>query len=188
MTVACRLALVMALVVVTVGCSGEDVTPSASAAAPGPVRRSAAAAPGDTGVVIVTVTFYAGRDNSPPGSNEIAHPNGRHAVAGGTGTYEDPTTLATDPRELPVGSLVYYAPLQRYFVMEDDCETCIAEWGADRTAHLDLWVSASNDPAVLPCEEALTPAGPVPVEVNPPPGRTVDPRPLFDDGRCWPDT
>ncbi len=98
------------------------------------------------------------------------------------------TTLATDPRELPVGGLVYYAPLQRYLVMEDDCDTCIAEWGADRTAHLDLWLSGSDDPAVLPCEEALTPAGPVPVEVNPPPGRPVDPRPLFDHGRCWPDT
>jgi len=78
-------------------------------------------------VVTTIVTFYAGLDNTPPGSNEIAHPNGRHPTAGGTGTYADPTTLATDPRELPVGRLVYCAPLQRYFVMEDDCDACIAE-------------------------------------------------------------
>jgi hypothetical protein len=181
-----RLALVAGLLSVTAACGGA-AAPSASTAAASPPRVSPpVASPAATGVVTAIVTFYAGRDNTPPGSSEIAHPNGRHPTAGGAGTYADPTTLATDPRELPVGSLVYYAPLQRYFVMEDDCDTCIEEWDSDRRAHVDLWVSASTDPAVLGCEDALTPAGPVLVEVNPPPGRPVDPRPLFDGGRCRP--
>ena len=49
----------------------------------------------------VEVTFYTAADNDPPGSSEIAHPNTRHSVAGGSGTYQDPLTLATDPREIP---------------------------------------------------------------------------------------
>ena len=180
-----RLALVGVLLSAATACGAP--APPAPVHVPPPATASRPA-PGPTGTVTAIVTFYAGLDNTPPGSSEIAHPNGRHATAGGVGTYADPTTLATDPRELPVGRLVYYAPLRRYFVMEDDCDTCVAEWGAGRRAHLDLWVSASSDPAVLACEEALTPAEPVPVEVNPPPDRPVDTRPLFAGGRCRIDT
>ena len=135
------------------------------------------------------MTFYGGPDNDPPGSTDIAHPNTRHPTAGGTGTFEDPMTLATDPREIPPGTLVYYPALKKYFVMEDDCEECIADWGTHRKPHLDFWTGPIG--ARIPaCEEQLTPEGPMPVEVNPPNGRPIDPRSLYDTAtnRCWPNT
>jgi hypothetical protein len=160
--------------------------PTTSAATPTPTTppRTYAATP-----VKAYVTFYAGYDNDPPGSTEIAHPNDRHPSAGGTGTFEDPITLASDPRELPVGAVVYEPKLKRYFVMEDDCAPCIDEWGASKRPHVDLWISGGNDARVVACEESLTDDDMSTLEYDPPPGRAVDTRPLFSpDGRCWPST
>jgi hypothetical protein len=138
------------------------------------------------GTVNVYVTFYGGPDNDPPGSTDIAYPNGRHGTAAGTGSYADPITLATDPRELPPGTVVYDPQLQKYFVMEDDCAECISEWGASHHPHVDLWTGPAGS-RLLACEEALTPPGPVPLEINPPADHPVDLRPLYDTAtdRCW---
>jgi hypothetical protein len=130
------------------------------------------------------VTFYGAADNDPPGSTEIAHPNDRHQEAGGTGTFADPLSLAADPRAIPVGTRVYYPPLRKYFVMEDDCAQCITDWRSSRRPHIDLWTGDFQGSALLACENALTPDGLVAVEVNPPPGRPVDPRPLFNGRGC----
>ena len=132
----------------------------------------------------VFVTFYGAADNDPPGSTEIAHPNDHHQEAGGTGTYADPLSLAADPRAIQVGTRVYYPQLRKYFVMEDDCAQCITDWRSSRTPHIDLWTGDYQGSALLACENALTPDGRVAVEVNPPPGRPVDPRPLFNGRGC----
>lgn len=134
------------------------------------------------------VTFYAAFDNDPAGSADIAYPNQRHPRAGGRGTFEDPISLATDPHELTPGTMVYYGPLRKYFVMEDDCAPCIQEWSTTRRPHIDLWASAANESGVAACEELLTPPDRVSVEVNPPAGRPVDLRPVYAGGRCWPST
>lgn len=131
-----------------------------------------------------TVTFYAARDNDPPGTTTIAFPNARHPSAGGVGTFQDPMTLATAPDVLAVGTVIYYPPLRKYFVMEDLCATCVERWESTGTPHVDLWVGAATDPGVVSCEEALTPADPVEVEVDPPADRPVDTTPLYQDGRC----
>jgi hypothetical protein len=136
------------------------------------------------GTLSTIVTFYAAYDNDPPGTVTIAFPNARHPHAGGTGTADDPLTLASDPDVLAVGTMIYYPPLRKYFVMEDLCETCVARWESTRTPHIDLWVGAATDAGVVACEEALTPDGPVTVEVDPPRDRLVDPTPLYQDGRC----
>jgi hypothetical protein len=68
--------------------------------------------------------------------------------------------------------------------MEDDCAECIDDWKATKRPRVDLWTSATTDRRVLACEEALTPDGLVSVQINPPPDRPVDPRPLFDAGHC----
>lgn len=132
----------------------------------------------------VVVTFYGAADNDPPGSTEIAYPNAHHRAAGGTGTYADPLSLAADPRAIPVGTRVYYPPLRKYFVMEDDCAACIAEWRSSRTPHIDLWTGNYTGAGIIRCEETLTPDGRVAVELNPPPGRSVDPRPLYSGKGC----
>jgi hypothetical protein len=184
---------VLALVVVGLAaCAGP--TPATAEGAPVPSalpRQSAAVTPAAEQQGLrqrVEVTFYAAADNDPPGSTEIAYPNSRHVAAGGTGTHADPLSLATDPREIRPGVLVYYPPVQKYFVMEDDCAECIDDWAETRTPHVDLWVSNTSDPAVLACEAALTPDGPDTIIVNPPADLPVDLKPLFADGRCWPNT
>jgi hypothetical protein len=160
---------------------------SSRAAAPAP-PQAATAAPPQAIRQQVEVTFYAAADNDPPGSAEIAYPNSRHASAGGTGTVDDPLSLATDPREIRPGVLVYYPPVRKYFVMEDDCAECIDEWSRDRTPHVDLWTSGTTDPAVQDCEAALTPDSPDTIIINPPTDLSVDTRPLYAGGRCWPNT
>jgi hypothetical protein len=132
----------------------------------------------------VVVTFYGAGDNDPPGSRDIAHPNALHSSAGGTGTYANPISLASDRREIAVGTRVYYPPLAMYFVMEDDCAGCIDDWASGRTPHIDLWAGDHSGLDFLACQNALTPSGRVTVEVNPPPGRPVDTRPLYDGRRC----
>lgn len=164
-------------------CSAATVVPGEPPAQTSPATPVAPITA--SGTAQVAITFYGASDNDPPGSTDIAYPNSRHGSAGGTGSYGDPITLATDPRELPAGSIVYVPSLRKYFVMEDDCEECINEWQTSRHPHLDLWMSATGGADLLACEEALTPTGLTPVEVNPGLDRPVDPRPLFEAGRCW---
>lgn len=173
----------LVVVLVTGACTTATVVPEAP---PAGTRSEAPVAPiTASGTAQVAVTFYGAPDNDPPGSTDIAYPNSRHGSAGGAGTYSDPITLATDPRELPSGSVVYIPILRKYFVMEDDCEECINEWGASRHPHLDLWMGAIGGADLLACEDTLTPTGLTTVEVNPGVDRPVDPRPLFNGGQCW---
>ena len=136
----------------------------------------------------VEVTFYAAADNDPPGSADIAYPNSRHPSAGGTGTAADPLSLATDPREIRPGVLVYYPPIKKYFVMEDDCAPCIDEW--NQTGHRTSTSGCPTRPTPpsRDCEAALTPDDPDTIIVNPPTNLPVDPKPLFANGKCWPAT
>ncbi len=138
------------------------------------------------------VTLYGWPDNSPPG-NAIAYPaNGGyptiHNVASGTGTYSDPITFATDQDELPVGTIVYYPYLHRYFIMEDDCTECDEDWsgqgpdGGPGLHHIDLWINgegAQSSDDVINCEDDLT-QNSEEVIVDPPSDEAVDTTPLFD--------
>ena len=161
------------------GAAPAPAAPAGTSAAP----RSYTAAP-----VKATITFYAAFDNDPSGSTDIAYPGERRRTAGGTGTFEDPITMATDPREIPIGGVIYVPGLRKYFVMEDGCGPCVDEWGASRSAHVALWIPGGTDARVGACEDALSPAAPAAIEYDPPPGRTVDTKPLFAGGRCWPAT
>ena len=137
------------------------------------------------------VTLYGWPDNSPPG-DAIAYPESDgydtiHNVASGTGTYADPITYATDQDELPVGTIVYYPYLHRYFIMEDDCTECDEDWtgsgpdGGPNLYHIDLWIGGeggnSND--VINCEDDLTQDSES-VIINPPSDEAVDTTPLFN--------
>ena len=134
----------------------------------------------------VYMTFYGWPDNSPPGG-AIAYPkNGGfptvHNAAGGTGTYADPITFATDQAELPVGTLLFAPVIEKYLVMEDDCAECDTDWSSSQKWHIDVWMNsdgADDSNAVLDCEDQWTKSTTV-VEVNPPPGRPATAPPLFD--------
>jgi hypothetical protein len=74
------------------------------------------------------VTGYSYWDNTPPGSAAIAYPV-VHRTAGGTGTYQDPITLAVGHRidgqrrsiDYPVGTRFYLENLRKYAIVEDLC-------------------------------------------------------------------
>src|ERR1700753_2793166 len=88
------------------------------------------------------ITMYGWYDNTPP-SDSISYPK-LHKTAGGTGTYADPITYASDKAETPAGTKIYVPRLQKYFIMEDDCEECDADWkgngpdGGPNMEHFDV--------------------------------------------------
>jgi hypothetical protein len=130
------------------------------------------------------VTLYGALDNDPPGSSDIAYPT-VHRQAGGTGTFRDPVTFATSRAELPVGTVVYYPFLKRYFVMEDQCVECEQEWNSRKFPHIDLWAGDATDDGIIDCEDALTQDGQVAVVVHPAANLPVDTTPLYAAGRCY---
>ena len=141
------------------------------------------------------VTLYGWDDNSPPGCATAYS-----GCAGGAGTYSDPITFATDQAELPVGTIVYYTPLARYFVMGDDCAECDQDWtgqgpdGGPNYRHIDLWAGGAandNSTALINCEDNWTSNGQAPVIVNPPSNEPVansgNGGPVFvaSTSHCW---
>ncbi|HET9655564.1 MAG TPA: hypothetical protein VFP72_09435 [Kineosporiaceae bacterium] len=132
------------------------------------------------------LTFYSWPDNDPAGT-AIAHPGAkgsrprvRHRVAGGTGTYADPVTVAMRHGVVPVGTRMYLARLRKYGIVEDDCASCRGWW-------VDVWMGGSADRSawddILACEDAATPDGPIPVVFDPPADLPVRTVPLFDNAR-----
>jgi 3D (Asp-Asp-Asp) domain-containing protein len=134
----------------------------------------------------VYMTFYGWPDNSPPGG-AIAYPKSGgsptvHDAAGGTGTYDDPITVATDQAEFPVGTRLFAPVLDKYLIMEDDCAECDTDWSSSHKWHIDVWMNSNgtdDSNAVLDCENQWTQSTTT-VEVNPPPGRPATAPPLFD--------
>ena len=141
------------------------------------------------------VTYYGWYDNTPPGCSTAFAPG----CAKGKGTYSDPITFASDIREFPVGTIVYYPTVEKYFRMRDDCSECDADWqgkgpdGGPRLHHLDLWIGGKggDERDAIRCEDALTQALPngtplqTPVVVNPPPGLPTSTEPLFNSRTNW---
>ena len=107
--------------------------------------------------VTAETTFYGARDNCPPGG-DIAYPD-LHKEAGGTGSYKDPITYAGAKAATKPGSIIYVEFLQKYFIMEDDCEECDRDWRTGQKYHFDLWMGPDNvtaGPNLISCEDTLT--------------------------------
>jgi 3D (Asp-Asp-Asp) domain-containing protein len=170
---------------------GSDASGTADAgpvddAGPSPTIDGAADAPGDSGSTMsVYVTFYGWADNSPPGG-AIAYPQSDgyptlHETAGGTGTYADPITFATDKAEFPVGTRLYVPFIEKYVMMEDDCVECDSDWTSSHKWHIDLWMNSNgteSTSSLTNCEDRWT-RDSTSVEIDPPDGRMVTTTPLF---------
>ncbi|HTZ07604.1 MAG TPA: Ig domain-containing protein [Acidimicrobiales bacterium] len=144
------------------------------------------------------MTLYGWADNSPPGP-DIAH-GCIHATAGGVGSYTDPITFATDVAELGWCVEIYVPYMQRYFIHEDECSQCDADWNAEHLYRFDMWAggdaAAVHQPekkALLHCESTWTRADSVTdpdnptVIVDPPSGLPVTTAPVFSPTTgCWP--
>jgi len=160
---------------------------SAGSIAAAPTATVAPSSPSSTAQTAQSVweTFYAAIDNDPPGSLDIAYPapQGMHTRAGGIGTYADPITLASDARWLPIGIRVYAPRWRKYYIMEDECVECEADWSANHFHHVDLFMPPSLGAGVLACEDAATKdqAENDIIILNPGPNYAVDPTPLYTD-------
>ena len=132
-------------------------------------------------------TFYGAKDNCPPGG-DIAYPQ-IHKVAGGNGTYNNPITYAGSKLATEPGTIIYVQFLQKYFVMEDDCQECDEDWITRKKWHFDLWMGpdvVTNGSKLISCEDTLTKSR-TDVIIDPDPTLTVNMKPLFngDTLECW---
>ncbi len=116
-------------------------------------------------------TGYGWPDNTPKGSATISNPV-IHSLAGGSGTYADPITLAVghtisggkDTLDYPAGTKFYIPNLKKYFIVEDTCgdgnspQSGPCHTGYQGHVWLDLWVggNSSNQSQTLSCEDAIT--------------------------------
>jgi hypothetical protein len=144
------------------------------------------------------VTAYTYFDNTPPGSATISHPV-LHTTAGGTGTYADPITIAVghtlntgrDVLDYPAGTRMYLPHVKRYFLVEDTCgdgptpeNVPCHKHPATVAAWVDMWLGGAGGTRATTDACAAHVTGNHPVELSPPPGRTVVAGPIFSGGRC----
>jgi hypothetical protein len=151
-----------------------------------PVQASAANSPQ---TIDVYATYYGWYDNTPPGCSTAYS-----GCAAGVGTYASPITFASDTKEFPFGTILYYPTLEKYFVMGDLCQECTQDWrghgpdGGPLLRHVDLWLGGEggNEFDVINCEDALTQGLPdgapvlTPFIEDPPTNEPVSAQPLFN--------
>jgi hypothetical protein len=132
-------------------------------------------------------TSYGYNDNDDGnghyGTATIAYPNSQHAIATeGSGTYTDPITFATDPREIAPQTIIYVPYLQKYFRMEDGCAECTTDWNNGQKWRTDLFMGGNQSmqaqPQLSNCEDYITRNDIM--YVNAGPGYPVDTTPLFN--------
>ncbi len=157
----------------------------------------AGVAPRTTGTVQAFMTLYGYVDNSPPGT-DIAHPC-LHRGAGGTGTYADPITFATDVSELPWCEIIYVPYMERYFIHEDECSECDHDWKKFQRYRFDMWAGGDaaslhqpEKKALLRCESTWTRGNSIKdkdnptITLDPPSDLPVTSAPIFSPpGTCW---
>lgn len=161
---------------------------AAARATAAPAHATAAAAKRPR-QVNVWATYYGWFDNTPPGC-ATAYSGCAH----GTGTFKNPITFASDKKEFPVGTILYYPTIEKYIRMGDDCEECDEDWagkgpdGGPHFHHLDVWIGGKggNEFDVINCEDGLTQGLPngapllTPFIENPPANMPVSTEPLFN--------
>ncbi|PYX90747.1 MAG: hypothetical protein DMG67_12240 [Acidobacteria bacterium] len=156
----------------TLNVSTSSTTPAATSTltitgASGSLSHSSAVslvvnAAGGGATTNMMVTWYGVPDNSPPGK-AIQFPT-IHSEAGGTGTFADPITFATDTRLFAPGSIVYLPMVKKYFIMEDLCTNsgpgdqgpgCVNDFN-NGIKHIDMWAGGDTTQSVITCEDNLT--------------------------------
>lgn len=154
----------------------------APVAASQPQPKSAPASTSGSGIIKTGfITGYTIHDNDPPGSKAIAYssewePRAIHTEASGTGTYDNPITLAAQAGDYAPGTRFYLPHVDRYFILEDTCASC-----GEKSEWIDMWIAgelSDSAAATDACARKLT--GTFSFEVNPPHGRYVVPGPLFN--------
>ena len=97
-------------------------------------------------------------DISPAGAL-IAYDCGRGYTAGGSGTYDDPRTMATAPGEFDQCEVVWDPYIEKYLRFEDECDECTDDWN-NGIYHIDIWTGSTTKDGgqdQIDCENELTP-------------------------------
>ncbi|KAI9662234.1 MAG: hypothetical protein M1821_008400 [Bathelium mastoideum] len=129
----------------------------------------------------VKLTFFGWPDNTPPSAN-AAYNCGRGYVSGGSGTHDDPVTIATAEGELKICDVVYIPYLKKYGVFNGKCQQCMTDWQQGQK-HFDIWTGSSQEGGnqdQIECERQLTPGDLQTVIRYPPKDLDVNPGPTYD--------
>ncbi|ATG34297.1 MULTISPECIES: hypothetical protein [Phaeobacter] len=126
------------------------------------------------------LTGYSYWDNTPPGSAAIARPVLRRQ-AGGTGTYNDPVTIAVghairrgrQTLDFPAGTRFYIERLRKYAIVEDVCgdghqpQNGPCHTGKNGRPWLDIYIGGKRNSVrdTERCMNRLT--GMQPIRLNP---------------------
>ncbi|MGY1644352.1 hypothetical protein ACI782_24870 [Geodermatophilus sp. SYSU D00703] len=167
--------------------------------APAPAPQAAAAAPAGGRQIQAYLTGYSFFDNTPAGSPSISHPQ-VHRTAGGSGTYDDPITVAVGHSKAggrhtldwAAGTRFYVPSISRYLIVEDTCGdgsspqdgACHTGFPSSASTWLDVWVDGrdGSSSSADDCMGRLT--GVHPVVVDPAPGLPVTVGAIASGGGC----
>jgi hypothetical protein len=146
------------------------------------------------------IEFYGFDDNSDGDTQHddttaIAYPKNagyptlHNLATEGSGTYADPITFAADPKDLkgafPIGSHIYVPFLQKYFIMEDECEACNQNLPNGVQYGLNLWMGPqriSSPSTLTACEDHLQRT--TDIIIKPDLNLPVDTTPLLHNNQC----
>ena len=132
------------------------------------------------------ITGYGYWDNTPPGSTAISHPV-KHRHAGGTGTYQDPITLAVGhvlsgphhSMDFRPGTIFYIRRFKKYAIVEDTCgdgprpQDGPCHTGFQGNPWIDLYVGGKDEGPQLTDRCSYTLTGLQMVIMNPAPNYEV---------------
>ncbi len=127
----------------------------------------------NAGSRVCTSTTTTSNPSSTPSSAPSCGPRGQ--IAGGTGTYDDPLTMASAGEWFCYLEVVYLPYLQKYIRYEDYCQACTED--VTNGIHIDIWTGSnttSGGNLQVECENTLTPTPLQSMIRNPPPDLTVD--------------
>ncbi|KAH7317935.1 hypothetical protein BKA65DRAFT_410328 [Rhexocercosporidium sp. MPI-PUGE-AT-0058] len=133
----------------------------------------------------VELTFFGFPDNDPPSANTAYNCGGRNYVAGGSGTYDDPLTMASAQGEFSQCEIAYVPYLKKYVRYEDYCQQCTDDFNNGGRRHIDIWTGSSTVTGgneQVDCENKLTPNGDVVIVRSPAGNYEVDSAPLYHKG------
>lgn len=146
-----------------------------------------------TGLTVknIYLTFYAYDDNDDGNGNYgnaiISDPVIHTKATEDLGTYDKPSTFATDYKIATPGSIIYVPKLRKYYIMEDTCVECTddVQKGLMR---IDLYIggnTALQGNSVADCESMMT-SSPYSdtVVFNPSSNWPVSLPLLFSNGMC----
>jgi 3D (Asp-Asp-Asp) domain-containing protein len=140
----------------------------------------------------VLITFYGFDDNDDGfghyGNATISNP-GIHPIATeDLGTYDRPSTFATDTRLFKPGSRIYIPKFRKYYIMEDTCRACTADYDQGEK-HIDLFIGSNTQlqgTDLYDCQNFLTGDAQFDSVViqNPGPTWPVSSQKLYSNGVC----